>query len=391
MRTLSNLILGFTLCFGSAFAASNCTLLASGGDDGPSLLKAVQSCSTITIPKSTTLNIESRLNMTGVADKHIKLEGTIKFSSNITYWTQNAFYIPFQTQITYWLLGGKRISLNGGGTIDGSGQVWYDAFATNSSLLRPIILTIYKAKGVAIENITLLNSPEWNNLVNEGEDILYRHINISSLSTSVNPAKNTDGWDTYRSTNVSILDSVIVNDDDCVSLKPNSTKIRVENLDCTGSHGISVGSLGQYAGEYDIVEDVIARNVKMSNAQNGARIKAWAGPNVGSGIVKNIRFENFIESAVQNPVVIDQCYMTNATLCAQYPSNTYIEDVLFTNITGTGTESVVASLSCSPDGRCSNITVSNLHLTYPSGSAQYSCQNVNVTGNAASLFSCTST
>lgn len=47
-------------------------------------------------------------------------------------------------------------------------------------------------------------------------------------------------------------------------------------------------------------------NIKMSNAQNGARIKAWAGPNVGSGIVKNVTFDLFVESNVDNPVVIDQ-------------------------------------------------------------------------------------
>lgn len=73
---------------------------------------------------------------------------------------------------------------------------------------------------------------------------------------------------------------------------------------------------------FDIVENVLAksagfdtsyaradsfpRNIKMTSAQNGARIKAWAGPNVGSGIVKNITFENFVESKVDNPVVIDQ-------------------------------------------------------------------------------------
>lgn len=44
----------------------------------------------------------------------------------------------------------------------------------------------------------------------------------------------------------------------------------------------------------------------MSNAQNGARIKAWAGKNVGSGIVKNITFEGFVETNVDNPVIIDQ-------------------------------------------------------------------------------------
>lgn len=48
------------------------------------------------------------------------------------------------------------------------------------------------------------------------------------------------------------------------------------------------------------------RNIKMTRAQNGARIKTWAGPNVGSGIVKNVTFEDFVETSVDHPVVIDQ-------------------------------------------------------------------------------------
>lgn len=44
----------------------------------------------------------------------------------------------------------------------------------------------------------------------------------------------------------------------------------------------------------------------MTNAQNGARIKAWAGQGVGAGRVKNITFQHFVESKVDNPVVIDQ-------------------------------------------------------------------------------------
>jgi len=50
----------------------------------------------------------------------------------------------------------------------------------------------------------------------------------------------------------------------------------------------------------------------MSDAQNGARIKAWAGPNVGSGIVQNITFRNFIVNNVDNPVVIDQVWVSSA-------------------------------------------------------------------------------
>jgi len=155
--------------------------------------------------------------------------------------------------------------------------------------------------------------------------------------------------------------------------------------------GISVGSLGQYPGEYDIVANVTSLNVRMANAENGARIKAFAGPNVGSGIVKNITFQNFVEENVDYPVIIDQCYMTAASVCAAYPSNTYIEDIWITEISGTSSgneKSLVASLDCSPDGRCSNINVNGLNLSPPAkyGSATYGCQNVNLTGSAAALF-----
>ena len=37
--------------------------------------------------------------------------------------------------------------------------------ATNSSLLRPITLTIFQATDVVVENINYVNSPEWHNLV----------------------------------------------------------------------------------------------------------------------------------------------------------------------------------------------------------------------------------
>lgn len=53
---------------------------------------------------------------------------------------------------------------------------------------------------------------------------------------------------------------------DCVSFKPNVTDILVQNLHCNGSHGISVGSLGQYPGEVDIVQNVLVYNISMFNA-----------------------------------------------------------------------------------------------------------------------------
>ena len=52
---------------------STCTLRASGGDDAPAFVSAVlnSTCSTVKIPKGTTLNISSPMDMTGAQDAHI--------------------------------------------------------------------------------------------------------------------------------------------------------------------------------------------------------------------------------------------------------------------------------------------------------------------------------
>ncbi|KAJ8082216.1 hypothetical protein PM082_008063 [Marasmius tenuissimus] len=371
-----------------------CTLQPSsgGGDDSPQFIEAGKTCSVVTIPRGQTLNLATKLNMTGLSDVRINLQGTIRFKPDIDYWLANSFQFAFQNQSTFWLLGGNNIVLSGGGTIDGAGQAWYDALASNSTLQRPITMTIFQGTGVVVENVKMINGPNWFNLVNESRNVTYNNITISAASTSSNGPHNTDGWDTYRSDNVVIKNSVIHNGDDCVSFKPNSTNVLVSNLDCTGSHGISVGSLGQYPDMFDIVENVTAVDIKMTNASDGARIKAWAGAGVGAGSVKNITFRNFEVTNVGSPLTIDQCYMTDQAACSANPSNTFIADIFYEGVTGTGSSTTLANLKCSPDARCSNINVNGLELRPASGGTPaYVCQNVALKGDSAGLFNCTST
>ncbi|KAK0194353.1 pectin lyase fold/virulence factor [Armillaria mellea] len=333
------------LILAAAFG-QKCTLTPSGGDDAPQFLAAAAACDTVVIPSGKQLNIATRMNMTGLTNTHINLEGTIRFEPDISYWTGDS--------ITFWLLGGENIVLSGGGTLDGAGQAWYDAFASNSSLQRPIILTIYQAKNALVEDIQMINGPMWFNFVYESNEVTYSNINITAVSTSKNKIANTDGWDIYRSDTVVIRDSSILNGDDCVSFKPRTYLCRTH--------------------------------------KSGARIKAWAGSGVGSGIVKNITFINFEVSKVDNPIVIDQCYMTNSSECSKFPSNTIIEDIWFNDVFGTSSGATVASLECSPDGRCSDINVNDLNLKAGKGTATYTCQNVVLSGNAVDLFpDCTET
>ena len=143
----------------SARASGTCTLTASVGDDAPAFLKAAAdpSCATVAIPAGTTLSIHTKMNMTGLSNKHIvspcvplqlfsdlkrvarqNLQGTVKFNPDLDYWTDNAFPFSFQDQTAFWLLGGTNLQLDGGGTLDGSGQAWYDKLYVSPmlSLLR---------------------------------------------------------------------------------------------------------------------------------------------------------------------------------------------------------------------------------------------------------------
>lgn len=176
---------------------------------------------------------------------------------------------------------------------------------------------------------------------------------------------------------------------DCVSFKPNSTNVLIQSLSCTGSHGVSVGSLGQYVGEYDIVENVYVTNVSLHNATDGARIKIW--PNTasalsgdlqgggGDGRVNNITYTDLIIDNVDYAIEVDQCYgQSNLTLCLEYPSPLTITNVLFANITGRSSKKYqpqVATFACSSDTACSNIISTGFSVISPNGTNEAYCLN----------------
>lgn len=338
--------------------------------------------------------MDSLLFTTGLDDVEIELSGTLQYTPDIAKWSPQSYFLTYQNATTFWFLSGNNIHLYGGGTIDGNGQVWWDALANNNNagtaggssrtFARPVPLTVGNSTNVVVEDITEIGSPFWNNFVYQSSNVTYRNITINTVSYSTSPPANSDGWDIYRSDGVTITNSWINNDDDCVSFKPNSTNILVSNLWCNGSHGVSVGSLGQYAGEMDIVANVTVFNVSMNNAQNGARIKVFGGnpsptstAGGGTGFVKNITYADYTVTNVDNPIIIDQCYSTPAETCKEFPSTLTISDVHFINVTGTSSgkeKNVVVDMECSAE--CTNITATGTHIVPPSGSAEFVCANI---------------
>ncbi len=290
---------------------------------------------------------------------------------------------------TFFKLGGEGVFIYGGGTLDGNGQAWYDLYAKNIYTLRPVLIGIDGLKDSVIANLNLRYSPMYYNFVANASNIVFDSISIEGGSVSTNPAKNTDGWDTYRSSDITIMNSVIKNGDDCVSFKPNSTNVLVQSLDCMGSHGISVGSLGQYVGEFDIVENIYVTNISMHDASDGARIKVW--PNTpsalsgdlqgggGSGRVDNITYDGMFIDNVDYAIEITQCYgQKNLTLCTQYPSPLTISNVVFRNFQGTTSKNYapeIAAFACSSTSVCGNIFATDIDVISPSGGDQAYCLN----------------
>lgn len=66
--------------------------------------------------------------------------------------------------------------------------------------------------------------------------------------------------------------------------------MHVDTMYCNGTHGQSLGSLGQYEGEMSFVKDIVMENIWMLNGDYGGRIKVWAGESVGYGSVDNITY-----------------------------------------------------------------------------------------------------
>lgn len=361
-----------------------CTVTPKGSnkDDAPSLLAAAKKCNNggkVVLPAGNNYTIASPLDLTFLKNVDLEFAGRITFSNDTNYWQNNSFYLTYQNATTFWLIGGEDVNIYGGGTLDGNGQAWYDLYASNPLILRPILLVIYGARGGSVKDLELVNSPQWFNFIANSSDFVYDGLHIHGGSKSNNVAKNTDGWDIYRSDSITVTNSIIYNGDDCVSFKPNSTNIYVSNLYCNGSHGISVGSLGQYPAEFDIVENVYSYNISMNYASDGARVKVWPGDasalstdlqgGGGAGYVKNVTFDTFYVNQVDYAIELTQCYgQSNATLCVDAPSKMNLTDITFKNIQGTTDgvrKNVITTIVCSLESICSNIEAININVTSP--------------------------
>ncbi|CAG8971163.1 hypothetical protein HYALB_00010138, partial [Hymenoscyphus albidus] len=377
----------------------------SSMDDSEYVFSALQSCNDgghVVFREGINYTIGTALDLTFLNHIDIEVQSQIQFTNDTDYWQANSFRFVFQNVTSFFKLGGNDVNIYGGGLVDGNGQVWYDLCAKDIYILRPVLFGLDGLHNSTIILFFIANST----------GVVIDNIDIAGKSTSENDAKNTDvgylpkfwdchakftcyKWRWYIQDPASLSGhSLTVFRADCVSFKPNSTDIIVQHMYCVGSHGMSVGSLGQYKGAFDIVEDIYVFNVSMYNASNAARIKVW--PNVasvksgdlqgggGDGRVRKITFDTMIMGEVDCAIQVNQCYgnQKNLTLCLEFQSPLTIKDIVFKNFQGTTSKKYqpeIAAVACSSEAACANISATSINVKSPNGTKDAYCLNVNET------------
>jgi hypothetical protein len=113
-------------------------------------------------------------------------------------------------------------------------------------------------------------------------------IYVNSTSHSRSPSRNTDGADTMFSDGITFRRWTVINGDDGIALKANSSNILLEDCEFHGL-GFALGSIGQYRGKFEHIENVVVRGLRYYGTQWPVYIKTWTGvakgvpPNGGGG------------------------------------------------------------------------------------------------------------
>ncbi|KAL4273739.1 hypothetical protein GQ457_13G016770 [Hibiscus cannabinus] len=278
---------------------------------------------------------------------HFQLGGTL-IAPQSTSWGDEgvAVWIQFSSV--------ENLILDGGGTIDGQGSIWWEPCMKTSSFA----LHFNNCNGLRLKGLTHLNSPMLHISINACKDVTVSNLHIKAPKDS----PNTDGIDIAASSHVQIQDSTIGTGDDCVAINGGSSFINITGVNCGPGHGISVGSLGD--GAYDTVEELHVKKCNFSNTQNGVRIKTFQGK---SGFARKISFEHIFFNNVQNPIIIDQFYQDKNQLRSngilQKATAILVSDVTYSYIQGTSASDRAINLDCDKVLGCCNIVMNNVRIT----------------------------
>jgi polygalacturonase len=349
--------------------------------DTAALQKAIDDCTagkgggTVEVPAGTyvTAPISLKSNMT----LHLAKGATLLGSPDRAEYPKVVFARHPTVQPLVGSVNAENITINGEGTIDGNGHIWWeyvrgvkDSGVLGTDHPRPMGVVFDHSKHIKMEGVTVQNSGFWQIVPYYADDLVFRNIRILAPKSP-----NTDAIDPFSSSNI-VIDHVFSSvGDDNIAIKsgeinspgPDAPSKNITITDCTfeNGHGLSIGS--EIAGG---VQNVHAERIHFKGTDQGIRIKAARDR---GNDVSNISYKDITMEDVKTAILVTEYYPSPAP-SGEVPSvpvgrltpkfhNITIENVTATN---SGSAGYIVGL---PESPVFDLTLKNVHLAGKTGFA----------------------
>ncbi|KAF8297374.1 hypothetical protein DL93DRAFT_2103128 [Clavulina sp. PMI_390] len=182
------------------------------------------------------------------------------------------------------IVKGNSITFNGNGhSLKGNGDQYWDGEGTSGGKTKPAPLLRINHSGT-FTNTIVKNAPARSVAIG-GANVVVSSVTVDN-SDGDSLGKNTDGFDVSSDGPVTIQNSKVHGQDDCLAIN-RGNKITFTGNTCTGpTHGISIGSIKSDT----TVSNVVISNNVVTGAVNGLRIKTVS--DATNGLVNTVTYSN---------------------------------------------------------------------------------------------------
>jgi polygalacturonase len=349
--------------------------------DTAAIQKAIDDCTagkgggTVEVPAGTyvvaPISLKSNLTL------HLAKDATLMGSPDRNEYPKVVFARHPTVQPLVGSVNARNITINGEGTIDGNGHIWWDYVrgAPDAGVLgtdhpRPMGVVFDHSNHIKMEGVTVQNSGFWQIVPYYADHVVFRNIRILAPRSP-----NTDAIDPFSSSNI-VIDHVYSSvGDDNIAIKsgeinspgPDNPSKNIRITDCTfeNGHGLSIGS--EIAGG---VQNVHAERIHFKGTDQGIRIKAARDRGHD---VSNITYKDITMDDVKTAILVTEYYPRPAPegevpaepvgrLTPQF-HNIRIENVTATN---SGSAGYIVGL---PESPVFDMKLKNVHLDGKTGLA----------------------
>ena len=262
------------------------------------------------------------------------------------------------------------ITISGDGTIDGQGEAFWNPPLGDPSLgarglfhrskkrrISPL-LEISRCTGVTLRDFTIRNSPGWTvHLVccDRG-----RITGVTLDNSLFGP--NTDGFDLNGCHDVHVSDCNLTCGDDAIILKATRDARSCERITVTNCVlSTNCAALGIGAEINHPIRDIAFSNCAVKQAIRIVQIEMWASSIVENVVISNITGSTLSDVPLERPIYMD--IQSHGRAEQGDESLGTLRNVLICNFAATTRGRIM--LTAKDGSRIENITLRDIHLTYP--------------------------